>query len=61
MTNFQIGDVVKLTSSTLPMTIASAVDGDGLVYCIWMGDDKLPIRKEFIADTLELVRRKRNA
>ena len=58
MKKFQIGDVVKLSSSTLLMTIASEVSGDGYVYCVWMDENMLPVEKEFLAATLEFIRHK---
>lgn len=56
MNTFAIGDVVKLSSADVPMTINSEAANNNYVECIWFNAKGKPVRQDFHVDALEYVR-----
>jgi uncharacterized protein YodC (DUF2158 family) len=53
---FQLGDVVRLASGSLPMTVTRADPDGSAVCCIWMDRAGAVQRGEFIPEALRLGR-----
>jgi uncharacterized protein YodC (DUF2158 family) len=51
--SFQVGDVVKLRSGGIRMTVEEVIDIHQ-VKCIWVDDKGQPQRMNFVIATLEL-------
>ena len=51
--SFQVGDIVRLRSGGIPMTVEEVVDGHS-VKCIWFDDKGDLQRVTFVIATLEL-------
>jgi len=51
--SFQVGDIVKLRSGGIPMTVEEVVDGHS-VKCIWFDDKGDLQRMSFVIATLEI-------
>ena len=56
MNTFAVGDVVKLSSADVLMTISSEVANNNYVECIWFSADGKPVRQDFHVNVLEYVR-----
>jgi uncharacterized protein YodC (DUF2158 family) len=56
MNTFVIGDVVKLSSADVLMTINSEAANNNYVECIWFSTEGKPVRQDFHVDALEYVR-----
>ena len=50
---FQVGDVVRLRSGGIDMTVEEVIDGH-LLKCIWFDEKGQPQRMDFVIATLEL-------